>query len=196
MGLISQPTTNNLPATFTAAQAQQSGLTRRGLTSLQQDGAIERVGRGVYRRSDAPLVDEDLLQIAVKAHQPTLCLVSALTRHGLTDQIPAKYDVAVPRGEWQPVLSASVRWHKFDRATFDVGRTEITVDPEYKIGLYDAPRSIIDAFRLRHTIGTDVSNEALRRWLRSGGRPAELLRYAKSFPHARPAILNALQILL
>jgi len=89
-----------------------------------------------------------------------------------------------------------VRWHKFDRATFDVGRVEVAIDDQYRIGLYDAPRSIVDAFRLRHTIGSDVANEALRRWLRSGGRPAELLRYTKSFPHARPAVLNALQILL
>jgi hypothetical protein len=88
-----------------------------------------------------------------------------------------------------------VRWHKFDRATFDVGRTEIAVDADNMVGLYDAPRSIIDAFRLRHTIGPDVANEALRRWLRAGGRGAELLRYAKSFPAARPVILNALQIL-
>ena len=77
-----------------------------------------------------------------------------------------------------------------------MGRTEVTVDDDHKIGLYDAPRSIVDAFRLRHTIGPDVANEALRRWLRSGGRPTKLLQYAKTFPHARPAILNALQILL
>ena len=104
--------------------------------------------------------------------------------------------MAVPRGQWRPTVSTVVRWHKFDRATFDVGRTEIAVDIEYKIGLYDAPRSIIDAFRLRHTIGPDVANEALRRLLRTGGRPTELLRYTQSFPAARPVILNALQILL
>jgi hypothetical protein len=34
-------------------------------------------------------------------------------------------------------VSAAVRWHKFDRATFEVGRTEIAVDAEYMIGLYD-----------------------------------------------------------
>ena len=193
---MSEPLINGLPTTFTAAQAQQGGLTRRRLTALQHDGAIERIGRGVYRRSAAPLLDEDLLEIAVKAHLPTLCLISALARHELTDQIPSRHDVAVPRGEWRPTVSAAVRWHKFDKATFDVGRTEIAVDAEYKIGLYDAPRSIIDAFRLRHSIGPDVANEGLRRWLRAGGRPAELLRYTQSFPPARPAILNALQILL
>ena len=193
---MAKPTTEGLPSTFTAGQAQQRGLTRRGLMSLQKDGDIERIGRGIYRRSDAALADQDLLEIAVKAHRPTLCLISALTRHELTDQIPTKHDVAVPRGEWQPAVLAAVRWHKFDTATFDVGRTEVDIDDQYKIGLYDAPRSIIDAFRLRHVIGPDVANEALRRWLRNGGRPTELLRYSKSFPHARPSILNALQILL
>jgi predicted transcriptional regulator of viral defense system len=193
---VSESLVSGLPATFTAAQAQHGGLTRRRLTSLQHDGAIERIGRGVYRRSGAPMVDEDLLEIAIKTHRPTLCLVSALARHELTDQIPSHHDVAVPRGEWRPTVSVTVRWHRFDRATFEVGRTEIAVDAQYKIGLYDAPRSIIDVFRLRHTIGPDVANEALRRWLRAGGHPTELLRYAKSFPIARPAILNALQILL
>ena len=191
-----EPLINSLPITFTAAQAQQGGLTRRHLTDLQHEGAIDRIARGLYRRSTAPPVDEDLLEIAVKTHRPTLCLISALARHDLTDQIPSAHDVAVPRGEWQPTVAARVRWHKFDKATYDVGRTDVAVDAEYRIGLYDAPRSIIDTFRLRHTIGPDVPNEALRRWLRSGGQPATLLRYAKSFPHARPAILNALQILL
>ena len=193
---VAEPLIDSLPITFTAAQAQQGGLTRRHLTDLQHEGAIDRIARGLYRRSTAPPVDEDLLEIAVKTHLPTLCLISALARHDLTDQIPTRHDVAVPRGQWRPTVSAAVRWHKFDRATFDVGRTEIAVDSEYMIGLYDAPRSIIDAFRLRHTIGPDVANKALRRWLRAGGRPAELLRYTQSFPAARPAILNALQILL
>jgi len=193
---VSEPLINGLPTTFTAAQAQRGGLTRRGLVSLQHTGAVERIGRGVYRRSAAPLVDEDLLEIAVKTHRPTLCLISALARHELTDQIPSRHDVAVPRGEWRPTVSTAVRWHRFDPVTFDVGRTEVAVDADHLIGLYDAPRSIIDAFRLRHTIGPEVANEALRRWLRAGGRPAELLRYTKSFPPARPAVLNALQILL
>ena len=40
-----------------------------------------------------------------------------------------------------------------------------------------------------------MANEALRRWLRRGGKPAELMRMAKDFRAARAAVLNALQIL-
>jgi predicted transcriptional regulator of viral defense system len=158
-------------------------------------GSAERVGRGLYRRTDSAPADYDLIEIAVKAHRPTLCLISALSWHELTDIIPAVHDVAVPRGVWQPVVSAPVHWHKFDVSTFDIGRNKVSVDETYSLGLYDQPRSIIDAYRLRHEVGPDVANEALRRWLRRGGNPVDLMRMTKSFPVVRSAVLNALQIL-
>jgi predicted transcriptional regulator of viral defense system len=159
-------------------------------------GLVERIGRGVYRRTDKEPVDYDLIEIAVKAHQPTLCLVSALARHELTDIIPSVHDVAVPRGAWLPLVSAPVHWHKFDVSTFEVGRGKIRLDETHTLGLYDAPRSIVDAFRLRHEVGPDIANEALRRWLRRGGKPADLMRMTKTFHAARPAVLHALQVLL
>ena len=72
----------------------------------------------------------------------------------------------------------------------------IKLDDTYAIGLYDAPRTIIDAFRLRHAVGPDIADAALRRWLRHGGKPAELMRLAQIFPGAKPALLHALQVLL
>ena len=70
-----------------------------------------------------------------------------------------------------------MRWHTFDRATFELGRSEIPVDDTHALGLYNAPRTIADAFRLRREVGPEVANEALRRWLRQGGQPSELMRY-------------------
>ncbi len=193
MSAIAQP---ELPATFTFAEAEGRGLSRRRLQRLQATGAVERIGRGLYRRTDEEPADHDLIEVAAKAHQPTLCLLSALARHELTDVIPPVHDIALPRGAWQPVVTAPVQWHKFAPATFDVGRTKIRLDDTYAIGLYDAPRTIIDAFRLRHAVGPDIANEALRRWLRNGGRPADLMRLTKTFPAAKPALLHTLQVLL
>jgi predicted transcriptional regulator of viral defense system len=186
----------DLPETFTAAEAERLDLSRRQLARLQATGTVERIGRGLYRRADAELVDLDLLEIAIKAHRPTLCLVSALARHELTDIIPAEHDVAVPRGAWLPAVAAPVRWHKFDIGTFDIGRTEIPIDGTHLLGLYDPPRSIVDAFRMRHAIGPEIATEAVRRWLRRGGQPAKLIRMASAFPTAKPALLHTLQVLL
>jgi predicted transcriptional regulator of viral defense system len=185
-----------LPATFTPAEAERRGVSRRKLERLQATGTVERIGHGLYRRTDGEPADHDLIEIAAKAHRPTLCLLSALARHELTDVIPAAHDIAVPRGAWQPVVSAPVHWHKFDPTTFEIGRTEIRLDDTYALGLYDAPRSIVDAYRLRHDVGPDIANEALRRWLRRGGKPADLMRLTRNFPAARPALLHALQVLL
>lgn len=193
MAAIAEPL---LPATFTFAEAAGYGLSRRRLQHLQATGAVERIGRGLYRRTDEEPADYDLIEIAAKARQPTLCLLSALARHELTDIIPAVHDIAIPRDTWRPVVSAPVHWHQFDSATFEVGRVVIQLDDTYTLGLYDAPRSIVDAFRLPRAVGPEIANEALRRWLRRGGKPADLMRLTQPFPAARPSLLHAMQVLL
>ena len=187
---------SDLPASFTAADTTQYGVSRRELQRMLATGEVERIGRGLYRRTDAAPLDYDLVEIAVRADKATLCLLSALARHELTDIIPAAHDVALPRGAWRPRTSGRVRWHAFDRATFELGRGEISVDDTHALGLYNASRTIVDTFRLRREVGPEVANEALRRWLRQGGEPSELMRVTDSFPAARPAILHALQVLL
>ena len=53
-------------------------------------------------------IDRNLLEIAYRIPAGTLCLSTALARHGLTDNIPARIDVAIPRGNRIPVLQTPV----------------------------------------------------------------------------------------
>jgi len=89
-----------------------------------------------------------------------------------------------------------IQWHSFEAATFEIGRTTVPVDDTTTIGLYSAPRTIVDTYRLWNTTGSDVAHEALRRWLRGGGQPAQLIAAARAFPRATPALLHALEVLL
>lgn len=187
----------DLPAAFTYATARDAGLSDRALTSLVADGSLERLGRGVYRKTDAPLADHDLVEVALRAPDATLCLLSALAHHDLTDAIPTTIDVALPRSRRAPKVEAPVTWHRFQEATFLLGREMMDVDDGVQIGLYSPERCVVDAFRLRHRIGEDVAIEALKRWLRRPGAvPAELLALARSFPKAEPSLLRTLQVLL
>ncbi len=187
-----------LPATFTYTQARRGGLTERRLYQLRDDGVIEVVGRGLFRRTDANrLVDVDLLSIARRAPLATLCLTTALARHDLTDDIPATIDVALPRGTYRPAVHAPTTWHLFSPETFEIGRTTVLLDEQTSIGIYDAPRSIIDAARLRHREGSELVYGALRRWLsRRGSSPSELLSMARQFPQAERMLREAMEILL
>ncbi|SDD60037.1 type IV toxin-antitoxin system AbiEi family antitoxin domain-containing protein [Glycomyces harbinensis] len=187
-----------LPPVFSYRMAIDAGIAKSKLYRLRDEGFIETVGRGRFRVTDAELPpDLELHEIAQRAPEATICLVSALSRHDLTDQIPAAIDIAIPRGRRRPVIEAPVAWHSFDPETFDIGHTELELDEETVIGLYGPERSIIDAFRLRHLEGHELAVEALKRWLRRpGSSPAALLAMARDFPKARPALQTALEILL
>jgi predicted transcriptional regulator of viral defense system len=186
-----------LPATFTYTQARRHGLPDRRLYRLRDEGVIESIGRGVYRRRDAEPADIDLQEVALRAPMAMLCLTSALARHDLTDEIPAAIDVALPRGQHRPLVIPPVTWHLFDRRTFDIGRSEIAVGDGLTIGLYGPERSIVDAVRLRHREGSEAAYAALRRWLRRrGSSPARLLEIARHFPQADKAIRHALEVIL
>jgi predicted transcriptional regulator of viral defense system len=187
----------NLPAVFTYSGARQAGLSAERLYAYRNQGLIEQIGRGLYRWADAPAIDHNLLEIAYRVPEGTLCLITALARHGLTDRIPDRIDIAIPRGTRIPALHSPVDIHLFGKDTFLLGRQEINVGDGFSIGLYSAERSLIDVIRLRHREGSDVAWEALRRWLRrKGAKPAALIETAKSLRGAERAVRNALEVVL
>lgn len=183
-----------LPDHFRYSEAR-AHINERRLRELLAAGLIIQTGRGMYRKATAS-GDDDLIEIAAKAPRATLCLRSALARHDLADYIPSSIDIALPRRSWSPATRAPVAWHQFDARTFDIGRATLRLDDDREIGIYIPERCIIDVYRLRHLEGAETANQALRRWLRQGGQPSTLLRVAKEFPNALPAIRRALEILL
>lgn len=186
----------NLPEAFTHAEALARGLSDRVLHQMIENEDIERLARGIYARPTLQ-ADPNLVEIAIRAREATLCLTSALAHHDLTDDIPPMINVALPRARRAPKTAAPVTWHRFDQDTFDVGRDVIHLTEHHTIGIYNPTRSIIDAYRLRHLYGVDQANQALKRWLRiRGNQPADVLRMAKNFPAAEPTIRVTLETLL
>ncbi len=174
-------------------------LTRYGLERLIDSGEFERIAPGLFLRS-GHTDDTTAAWIAIAKKKPdaTLCLLTALSLHELTDEIPSRSDIAIPRGT-QPVTvyHAPIAWHRFDVGTFSIGRGAHNLPGGASIGLYSAERTLIDLFRLRHTWGSDLSLSALKRWLRGpGNSPSSLLTMAGKFPKARPAIQQAFEVLL
>jgi hypothetical protein len=183
-----------LPPTFRYSQAREL-LNERQFRTLVDKGEIIAIARGLYRKRGFA-GDDDLLEIASRSPDATLCLRSALARHDLIDDIPAEIDIAIPRGAWTPITEAPVRWRHFATETFPIGRGPLNLGDESSIGLYSAERSIIDAFRMRNLEGPELANGALKRWLRGGGQPSELLRMARDFPRTLTPLRQTMEILL
>jgi predicted transcriptional regulator of viral defense system len=191
------PGRKDLPSVFTYSKARAAGISAERLYAYRNEGLLDQIGRGLYRWADAPEIDQDLLEVAYRVPRATLCLGTALARHGLTDAIPDRVNIAIPRGRRVPTLRPVVDIHVFASKTFDLGRDEIAVGDGISIGLYSAERSLVDVIRLRHREGSDVAWDALRRWLRRrGSKPASLLAMAKHFHGAEAAVRNVLEFVL
>jgi predicted transcriptional regulator of viral defense system len=172
-----------LPATFTTGGAERAGLWRRDLYLLRDAGVVCEISRGVFRKADAPETAHlDLLAVAHRAPLAVVCLISALTVHELTDEIPAVVQVAVPRGTHRPrIVYPPTEVSEFDARTFDLGLQEREVAPGERVRIYGAARCVVDVMRMRRRIGDPVALRALRLLVeRRAGDPAELLGYARA----------------
>jgi predicted transcriptional regulator of viral defense system len=160
---------NGLLNSFTTSQAEQLGVMRWRLYDLRDSGDLVSLTRGVWRRTDAPpTAHESLLAVSLRAPRGTICLVSALAFHELTDEIPAEVHLAVPRGVAQPVIDyPPVKVHVFDANTYALGRERVEVSPGETVWIYSPVRTVVDAVRMRHQIGTDIAFGAARRLVES-----------------------------
>jgi predicted transcriptional regulator of viral defense system len=171
-------------------------LSRSALYRAANTGKYERIARGLYLPADAAAADWDWIEAASRRPEATICLTSALAQHELSDIIPSALDIAIPRGTRAPAADSAIAWHHFAASTFDLGREAIPIlGTDLMIGLYSAERSIADAFRLRGEAGYELGRDALKEWLRRGGKPASLLAIAARLPRAKGPILRALEAL-
>lgn len=173
-----------------------SGAARVRTHRALQRGQLRRIARGIYLPANVSAGDWDQIEAVIRRPEATICLISALAHHDLIDDIPSQIDIAIHRGARIPASDGAIAWHTFDRDTFDLGRTETEIPgTDMTIGLYSPERSIADAFRLRGHTGYETARDALKEWLRRGGKPAALLPYATALPRAKKPLLDALELL-
>ena len=105
-----------------------------------------------------------LAEVALRAPNTAVCLLSALAYHDLTTQLPFEVWIAVPTRSRKPKLDG-VRVQFFDARSFEVGLETLNLDG-VPVRVYNAARTVADCFKYRHKIGLDVALEALKQGLR------------------------------
>ncbi len=162
------------------AEALRLGITRKSLYAMRDAGVVESVSRGVYRLGAlGPLANPDIVTVAKRVPHGVLCLISALSFHELTTQVPHAIDVALERGTTKPRLDyPPTKFHWFSGPAFHEGIETHQIDG-VAVRIYDPEKSIVDCFRYRNQIGLDVVVEALREWTERRRKKLNvLLKYA------------------
>lgn len=149
--------------TLRMSEALEHGITRYMLYSLRDKGVIEQVSRGVYRLQDLPKISNpDLVTVSLHCPMAVVCLVSALSYHGITTQVPHHVSVAVPRRTWVTKLDyPPLKVHLFSMAAYRSGIEEHLIDG-VAVRVYSPEKTLADCFKFRNKVGMDVVLEALR----------------------------------
>lgn len=142
---------------FTYREACDQGLTQYAIQKLLEAGAIERIERGLYRTVGEDLSEEELYRRAVKrvGKPAVVCLLSALSYYELTDTIPKKVWLMVPKEK--RVKSSSVKLYRASDPHWTVG---IVSKEGYSITSLE--RTIVDALRLKALISPRLGVDALK----------------------------------
>ena len=162
-------------------EAVRLGVHPRTLYAMRDAGALEQLGRGLYRLANLPPVgNPDLVAVALLVPDGVLCLLSALAVHEITTQIPHEVYVALKRGARPPRLDhPPVRVFWFTGKAFVEGIETHELDG-IDVRVYGAAKTVADCFKYRNKLGIDTALEALKLYLRDKrGRPDELIRFAR-----------------
>src|SRR5437667_217035 len=82
------------------SEALRLGISRKTFYAMRDAGVLEQLSRGLFRLRDLPpLGSPDLVTVATRVPEGVICLVSALSFHELTTQVPHEVDLAIERGK-------------------------------------------------------------------------------------------------
>ncbi|MEY3904051.1 MAG: hypothetical protein RL189_3357 [Pseudomonadota bacterium] len=132
---------------FTIAEAEELGVSRRMLGHYVKTGDLLRLSAGVFCSSNERLaVDfqwEDLVRTLSQIPDGIVCLTTALRLWDLTDEHSSEFWIAIPVTQWPPRIRhvRSVRMRNLN-----LGRTILKLG-EWDIPIFDPERTVIDSFR-------------------------------------------------
>lgn len=132
---------------FTTKEAAKFGVSASLIAYYAKIGTIERVFHGVYRnpkfKSSAPFEWEDLLETSQSIPNGTICLISALTYYGLTQEVQRQFWIAIPH-EARKIKRPKTKIIRF--RNFKLGRIPLKLGA-YRTYIFDKERCVVDAFK-------------------------------------------------
>lgn len=165
----------------TTQDVVRAGIHTQALTRLVREGKLERIAHGQYRLPERPISEHHGLAVAARAvPRGVVCLLSALSFHGIGTQLPSRIWMAIDRRARQPSLRyPPLRIVRFSGKALTSGIEVHDIEGQ-EVQIYGVAKTLADSFKYRNKIGLDVALEALREAWRDGRFTIEELdRFAR-----------------
>lgn len=142
---------------FTYKQALASGLNLKSVRQLVADGQCYTVAKGIYMPASVEYNEENQFKAAtlVVGIPSAICLVSALSVHGLTNVIPRKTWITVPATKRTKIPSLKVL--RQSDPQWDIG-----IEKKDGYNITTVERTLVESFCYKTMLGSTVPIEALR----------------------------------
>jgi predicted transcriptional regulator of viral defense system len=146
---------------------------------LEADKVIQ-IKRGLYRHIDFT-EEANWGEVCKSAPQAVICLFSAWQFYELTTTISSFVHIAIPVRK-KPVLAdfPPTKIYFWSADYYEIGKISTTYNEE-QITIYDIEKSVCDAIRYRNKVGTEITSEVLRNYLKRKDRNLDkLMKYAEN----------------
>jgi predicted transcriptional regulator of viral defense system len=151
-----------------AEDVEAAGISRNYLYQMHKKGLLEKSAVGLYTLPEAPMTENSsMAEIAKRLPHAVVCLISALSYHGITTQIPHEIWLTIPRGSWRPdVEYPPLNLTYVSGPAYSFGIQEHVING-VAVKIYSPAKTVADCFKFRNKVGLDVAIEALREAWRS-----------------------------
>ncbi|NOY23501.1 MAG: transcriptional regulator [Acidobacteria bacterium] len=164
-----------------AEDVEALGISRNYLYVMHKEGLLQKTTVGLYSLPDAEFNENaNLVEVAKRVPNAVIGLISALSYHGITTQIPHEIWVIVPRGAWRPKIDyPRLHLSYVSGPAYSYGIQKHVLNG-VTVKIYSPAKTVADCFKFRNKIGLDVAIEALREvWRARKATMDELVEAAK-----------------
>lgn len=151
-----------------AEDVEAVGISRNYLYRMHKEGLLEKIAVGLYTLPEVPVTENSsLAEVAKRLPHSVVCLLSALSYHKITTQIPHETWLTIPRGSWRPnVEYPPLNLTYVSGPAYSFGIQEHVLNG-VAVKIYSPAKTVADCFKFRNKVGLDVAIEALREAWRS-----------------------------
>ena len=100
-----------------------------------------------------PISEPDIITVALRIPNAVICLISALSYHNITTQIPHMVFIALEKGAETPRIDyPPISVHRLSGESFTAGIEVYEIDG-VSVKVYSPEKTIVDCFKFRNKIG-------------------------------------------